>query len=65
MSKRKINEILREINELVAWFDGEESDIDEAFEKFDKLTKLVDEAKTELGEIENKITVLEKKFNEQ
>lgn len=64
MSKRKLTDTLSEIDKLVAWFNSEEIDIDEALVKFDELTKLAGEAKQELNELDNKISVLEKKFSE-
>ena len=64
MSNQKLTDKLDEIDKLVAWFGGDDMDIDEALAKFDQLTALADEAKKDLGELENKISVLKQKFSE-
>jgi hypothetical protein len=48
----------------VAWFGGGEFDIDVALVKFEELTKLSEEVKVDLDQLENKVTVIKKRFEE-
>lgn len=64
MSRQKLTDTLQKIDELVTWFNGSDIDIDEALTKFDELTKLADKAKSDLEDLENKISVLKQNFGE-
>lgn len=64
MSQTSIAEKLNKIDELVAWFGGGEFDIDVALVKFEELTKLSEEVKVDLDQLENKVTVIKKRFEE-
>ncbi len=65
MSQEKtISEKMTELDGLVAWFERDDVDIDEAIAKFDEVTKLSDSIKKDLAGLENKITVLKQKFDE-
>lgn len=63
MSSQKLTEKLESIDKIVAWFNSDEVEIDEALKKFDELTKLAEDAKKDLSDLENKITVLKQKFD--
>lgn len=66
MSKtKKLSEKLAELDKLVSWFDNEDLDIDEAIEKFDEVGTLTGDIKAELEVLENKITVLKQKFDQE
>ena len=65
MSQKSITEKLGEIDELVAWFSSAEFDIDEALVKYEELAKLSEEVKKDLDQLENKITVIRQKFEEE
>lgn len=66
MSKtKKLSEKLAELDKLVSWFDNEDLDIDEAIEKFDEVGALTGDIKAELEVLENKITVLKQKFDQE
>lgn len=59
-----LNDQLRELDELLAWFDQDDFDLDEALKKFDQGVKLTEEIEERLKKLENKITVLREKFGE-
>jgi len=64
MSQQKINDKLAKIDELIAWFNNDDFDIDEALEKFEELSKLSDEVQKDLDEVDNKINILKQKFSD-
>ena len=53
------------LDELAAWFEQEDFDIEEALKKFDEATELAVTVKARLGELENNITVLKQRFDNQ
>jgi exonuclease VII small subunit len=53
-----------QLNELVAWFDGDEFELEQAIDKFAAAEKLAAEIEADLLAMKNNITVLKKKFNE-
>lgn len=55
---------LTELEELLAWFEQDDLDIEEALKKYEKGQELAVDIKKRLTEVENKITVLEKKFDQ-
>lgn len=64
-SKKSLAKQLAELDELIAWFDQPEIDLDEALKKFDQGVKLTGEIKTQIAEAENKITVLKERFDKE
>ena len=58
-----ISEKLSRLDQLVAWFEGDDFSLDEAFEKFSEAEQLVKEIDKNLDEYSNKITVLKKDFS--
>jgi exodeoxyribonuclease VII small subunit len=68
MSEKKheklLSEQLRDLDELIAWFDQDNFDLDEALKKFDDGMKLSGEIEERLNKLENKITVLRQRFGE-
>lgn len=64
MSKeKKVSEKLAELDALVAWFEQDDLDIDDAIQKFEQVATLATEIKADLAVVGNKITILEEKFN--
>jgi exodeoxyribonuclease VII small subunit len=61
MSKN-LNQQFSELDELLAWFEKPDLDVEEALVKFDEGVKLTEAIKKRLNEAENKITVLKEKF---
>lgn len=67
MSKQNnlsVQQKMARLDELVAWFDGDEFQLEAAFEKFREAEKLAEEIETQLGEMKNEITVLAKRFDQ-
>ncbi len=65
MSKEKtLKQKLADLEALVTWFDSEDVDVEEAITKFDEGSKLADEIRDDLKTLENKITILKKRFDE-
>jgi len=60
-----LNKKLAELEEMVAWFEGDDIDIEQAITKFEAANKLADEVREQLGELENKITVLNERFDRE
>lgn len=63
-NKASIAEKTIQLNELVAWFDGDEFELEQAIDKFAEAEKLAAEIEADLLAMKNNITVLKKKFNE-
>jgi exodeoxyribonuclease VII small subunit len=63
--KKPLKEQLTELEELVSWFEQDDLDIEEAIQKFEIGSELAGSIKKDLGELENKITVLKKSFEEE
>jgi exodeoxyribonuclease VII small subunit len=62
-SAKSLSEQLQELEDLIAWFEQEDIDLEEAIAKFDSGSKLAGEIKERLDKLENKITVLKQKFD--
>lgn len=60
---KTIQEKMTELNEQLAWFDGDEFVLEEAVERFKKAKTLADEIEKDLSSLKNDITVLKKKFD--
>lgn len=58
-----ISSQLQQLDELIAWFDQNDFDLDEALKKFDEGVKLTEQLEQRLNKLENKITVLKQKFD--
>jgi exodeoxyribonuclease VII small subunit len=52
-------EKMKELEEIVAWFDSGEVDLDQAVEKFERGTALAKELKADISTIENKVKKLQ------
>jgi len=62
--KSDLNAKLAELEALVAWFEGDEIDIEQAVEKFEAGNKLAADIRKQLDTLENKITVLSERFDQ-
>ncbi|MDO8335322.1 MAG: exodeoxyribonuclease VII small subunit [Candidatus Saccharibacteria bacterium] len=58
-----IKEKLSQLDELVAWFENDDVEIEQALIKFEQAEKLADEIGDELKSAKNKIEVIKKKFD--
>ena len=56
---------LTELDQLLAWFDKPDIDLDEALKKFDEGVKLTEAIKHRLTTFENKVTILKKRFDQE
>jgi len=54
-----------ELDELLAWFEGEDFELEQALEKFDTASKIADDITAELETYKNKITVLKQRFDQE
>ena len=63
--QKSLNEQLRELDELLAWFEQPNIDIEQALKKFDEGVLLAESIKKQLSKIENKITILKERFDVQ
>ena len=63
--KKPLKQQLSELEELVSWFEKDDLDIEEAISKFEIGSKLAGSIKKDLGELDNKITVLKKSFEDE
>ena len=61
---KPLRDQLAELDELIAWFDQEDFDLDEALKKFDEGVELAETVKKRLIKLENKITVLKERFDQ-
>lgn len=64
-NKPTLQSQLQELDDLLGWFDQPNVDLDEALKKFDHGVKLTENIKQHLTTLENKVTVLKKRFDQQ
>lgn len=62
---KNLNQQLQELDELLAWFEQPNVDLEEALKKFDQGVELAEAIKKHLSKVENKITVLKERFDTQ
>lgn len=62
-SKQTIAEKTARLNEMVAWFDGDEFELEQAVGKFSEAEKLAEEIERDLTEIKNSIDVVKARFD--
>lgn len=53
-----------QLDELVAWFDGEDFELEKALDKFTEAEKLASEIEGDLLALKNNIEVVRRKFSE-
>lgn len=63
--KNNLKDKLAELEELLAWFEQDDMDIEEALKKYEKGSELAISIREQLTNIENKITVLERRFDSE
>lgn len=63
--KHSIAEKTAKLDELVAWFDSEEFELEKALDKFKEAEALAAEIEHDLMEMKNEVNVIKKKFDEQ
>ena len=61
--QKTVSEKMNELSELVAWFEGDEFELEQALETYGKAEKLAAEIEYDLANLKNEITVLKEKFD--
>lgn len=59
-----ISQKLEQLEQLVSWFDSEDFVLEKALEQYKSAEKLADEITEELNSLQNEVTVLKKRFDE-
>jgi exodeoxyribonuclease VII small subunit len=62
-SGKSLKELLAEFEEVVAWFDGDDIDIETATKQFEKGSKLAEQIEDQLTNAKNQIEVVKQKFD--
>ncbi len=62
-SNKSLRELLDEFEQIVAWFDGDELDVEAAIAKYEEGVNLADEIRAKLKEAQNKIEIVQQKFS--
>jgi len=63
-SEPSLQKQLADLDDVLAWFDRPDIDLDEALKKFDQGIKLAESAKVKLTQLENKISILKQRFDQ-
>ena len=58
-----ITQQLAKLDEIVAWFESDDFELEQAMAKYKEAEALSQEIETELSELKNEITVLKQKFD--
>jgi exodeoxyribonuclease VII small subunit len=54
---------LRELEEITAWFESSNVDLDQGLAKFERGMELTSQLKTHLSEVENRVEKIKQKFS--
>ncbi|MFZ2681478.1 MAG: exodeoxyribonuclease VII small subunit [Patescibacteria group bacterium] len=60
--KTSFAEAFQELEEITAWFETSEVDLDEGLKKFERGLELAQVCKSKLADVENQVIDLKKKF---
>lgn len=63
-NEQTLQQLTAQFEELVAWFEQDDFDVEQALEKYEKAHSIAAEIKKRLDTVENKISVLQKSFDE-
>lgn len=61
--QKTVSEKMNELSEFVAWFEGDEFELEQALETYGKAEKLATEIEHDLSNLKNEIIVLKEKFD--
>ena len=64
-NNRSIAEKTAELNELVAWFDSDEFQLEAALNRFEEARRLSDEITKDLDELKNEVEIVRQNFDGQ
>lgn len=62
MSEKNLNEKIKDLDKMVAWFESEEFKLDEAVDNYKKALELATEIEEDLKSLKNEIEVLDEDF---
>ncbi len=62
-SKKNYQDLEAELREIIAWFEGDSFDVDEALRKYQRGLELIKELEVYLGTAENTVRELKAKFS--
>lgn len=62
-SQKPVKDLITEFEEIIAWFDNEDIDIEQATKKLEQGSALAEEIKKQLAESKNQIEVIKQKFD--
>lgn len=60
-----IDQLLTELDRQLAWFDSDEFELSQAEQRFQEVSTLAAQAETMLQAMDNRVTVLAQRFDEQ
>lgn len=60
---KTVSQKMNDLSELVAWFESDEFELEQAIGKYKDAEKLAGEIEHDLSELKNEITVLKTKFD--
>lgn len=63
MKSNNIKEKTENLNKIIAWFSGNDFEIEQAIEKFKEAQKIADDIEQELKQLKNEIEIVKKKFD--
>lgn len=64
VNNKTIAEKTRQLDELVAWFDGDDFELEQALDKFSQAEKLAQEIEHDLLSLKNAVTIVKEKFDQ-
>lgn len=64
VNNKTIAEKTQQLDELVAWFDSEEFELEQALDKFSQAERLAKEIEHDLLALKNAVTVVKEKFDQ-
>lgn len=63
VNEKTVTQKIAELGELVAWFESDEFELEQAIMKYKEAEKLADEVEHDLSALKNEVTVLKQKFD--
>jgi exonuclease VII small subunit len=64
VNNKTIAEKTRQLDELVAWFDSDDFELEQALDKFSQAEKLAQEIEHDLLSLKNAVTIVKEKFDQ-
>jgi len=61
---KSIQDKLSDLNQLVAWFDSEEFELEAALDKFKNAEKLAKDIEEDIDKLRNEVVVIKQRFDQ-